>query len=374
MLNAKAGVIQRTLVDAEDDFAELLSLLQVTVGSDAVIERPDPVDDGAEAAIGDQLQHGAEFVLRTHIRAHDRELAGEEKAEIEFGIITGGAAAGDKTAADGEALDAFIPGGGANMLDDDIHSVLVGQAVNLFGDGHDTVMNDFVGADGFGFFELFVGARRGDDARTEELRDLNGRAPDAAASGEHEDGFAGAKLSAIGEHVPRGEKDQRHRSGMNPIETFGIGHAVHFGTAHEFRATTVNHKSQVGEIAAEIVLSSETSRATATGDAGSEHHLLADVDVANVVANLDDFTGYVAARDVRKRNGIVRKAVANPQIEVIEGTGAHADENFVRMDLGFVHIGVVQHAGIAVLVKDDGFHETPPRTGLGGAQRPADIS
>src|SRR3974390_303925 len=56
-----------TSVDAQDDFAELLALLQVGMGGNAIVEGPNLVDDRAQAAIGNQLQHGAQFVLDAHI-------------------------------------------------------------------------------------------------------------------------------------------------------------------------------------------------------------------------------------------------------------------------------------------------------------------
>jgi hypothetical protein len=90
---------------------------------------------------------------------------------------------------------------------------------------------------------------------------------------------------------------------------------------------------------------------------------LADVDVVNVVADLDDLAGHVATGNVRQRNGVVRKAVANPQVEMIEGASADADEDFMGMDVRFVHIGVMQHTRVPMFVKEDGFHPRAPEAG-----------
>jgi hypothetical protein len=48
---------------------------------------------------------------------------------------------------------------------------------------------------------------------------------------------------------------------------------------------------------------------------------------------------------------------------MVEGTGTNADKDFVGAEMRLIDIGVVQYAGITVLMKDDGFHERPPGTG-----------
>ncbi len=50
------------------------------------------------------------------------------------------------------------------------------------------------------------------------------------------------------------------------------------------------------------------------------------------------------------------QAHAQPEVEVIQGAGAHADQDFVGTDLRFWDIFVLQHFGAAVRGVDDGFH------------------
>ena len=108
---------------------------------------------------------------------------------------------------------------------------------------------------------------------------------------------------------------------------------------------------------------SETGRAVTACDPGSEDNFLTDVNVMNVVADFHHFTGDVAARNVRKRNGIVRKPVADPKVQMVQRTRVHADQNFVWMNMRLVDIRVVQHTWITMLVKDNGFHRRPPGEG-----------
>ena len=121
------------------------------------------------------------------------------------------------------------------MLENDVHAAIVGEAANFLGDGHDAVMNDFVGAELFGFGDFFVVAGGGDHAAAKEFGDLDGGAANTAAGGEDENVFARLELRAIDEHVPGGLEDKRNGGGVGPIEVFGIGHAIDIGAADDIR-------------------------------------------------------------------------------------------------------------------------------------------
>lgn len=56
------------------------------------------------------------------------------------------------------------------------------------------------------------------------------------------------------------------------------------------------------------------------------------------------------------------KAAAHPEVEMIEGTGANADEDFVAAKLGLGDVGVVENGRVTVFLEDDRFHERPPRS------------
>jgi hypothetical protein len=160
--------------------------------------------------------------------------------------------------------------------------------------------------------------------------------------------------------MPGGEEDQRNGGGMDPVEILGVRHAVDFRAANVFGASAINHKAEVGVIAAEVVMSRQTSGAMTTGNARSENDFLADVDVVDIVADLDDLPGDITAGNMRKRNRVIGQAVADPKVEMIESAGVDADQNFVRMNVRLVHFRVVQDTWITMLVKDDRFHGRPP--------------
>ena len=115
-----------------------------------------------------------QFAFHSHVGAEQRKLAAEEEAEIEFGVVAGGAAAGDQTAGEREAGEAVVPGGGADVLEDDVDAALVGDAANFVANFLRFVIDHVIGAELECFFELCVGTGGCDDAGAEEFRDLDG--------------------------------------------------------------------------------------------------------------------------------------------------------------------------------------------------------
>jgi hypothetical protein len=342
----------------------MLGFFEVVVRGGAFVERPDFVHDGNEAALGNKLEDGAQLVPGAHIGADNGKLAGEEETDIEFGVVAGGGTASDQTASGGQALEAFAEGGGADVLENNVHAAIVGEAANFLGDGHNAVMNDFVGPELFGFGDFFVVAGGGDHAAAKEFGDLDGGAANTAASRQDENVFARLELRTIDEHVPSGLEYKRNGGGVGPIEVLGVGHAIYFGAADIFGAASINHVAEIGVIAAAVVIAGKTGGAFTTGDAGSEHDFLADVDGADFGANLGDFAGDVAAGNVGEWNLEAGKAATHPEVEMIEGTGVNADEDFAAAKLRLGDVGVVENGRVTMFLEDDGFHERPPRSEL----------
>src|SRR5208337_1980238 len=268
----------------------------------------------------------------------------------------------DEAAGGGETFDALVPGGFADVLENDVHAAIVREAANFLGDRHDAVMNHFVGAELPGFGDFFVIAGGGDHAATEEFGDLDGGGADAAAGGDNEDVFARLELRAIDEHVPGGLEDQRHGSGVSPIQVFRIGHAIDVGAADKFGAAAINHVAEIGKVAATVFIAGKAGGTSSTGDARRKDNFLADVDGADFGTDFGDFAGNVAAGDVGKWSLEAGEAAAHPEIEMIEGAGVNADEDFAAAELRLGDVGVVENGRVTVFLEDDRFHERPPRS------------
>ncbi len=46
---------------------------------------------------------------------------------------------------------------------------------------------------------------------------------------------------------------------------------------------------------------------------------------------------------------------------MIEGAGAHVNEDFIMSEMRFRYVGVVQNTGVTVLMEKNSFHERPPQ-------------
>src|SRR5437879_2315449 len=78
------------------------------------------VDDRLQLALGDQVKNSLELRPGAAVAANELELLGEEVPEVEPAVRAAGRAAGDQPAVPAERGDALLPGGGADVLDDDI--------------------------------------------------------------------------------------------------------------------------------------------------------------------------------------------------------------------------------------------------------------
>ena len=224
-------------------------------------------------------------------------------------------------------------------------------------------MNYFVGADLLGFLEFLIASGSGDDVRAEEFGNLDCCAADTASRGKHKHALAGLQLCTPDKHVPRRLENKRNCSCVHPIENSWVRHAVHFGTANIFGATTVDHVAEIGEVTAKVVVTRNTSGTFSASDPGRQDHLLTDVNGGDFVAELGHFSRDITAGYMGKRYGDARDAAANPQVKMVQRASMDADEDFARVEMRFGNIGIVKNAWIAVLMKDDSFHGRPLWTG-----------
>src|SRR5437879_7515532 len=70
---------------------------------------------------------------RSHERAQQRPLLAEQEAKVELHVPAGGVAAGHQTPARRQRLQALAPGGGAHVLEHDIHTALTSQLLHFRG-------------------------------------------------------------------------------------------------------------------------------------------------------------------------------------------------------------------------------------------------
>ncbi len=112
-----------------------------------------------------------------------------------------GRAAGDETAAALQAQHRAGPGVGADMLEDDVDALLLGQLAHDALEAVLAVVDDVVGAECRRLRHLVGGADGGDDRAAHLLGQLDGRRADAGAAGVDEDRLAGLELRIVEQHV-----------------------------------------------------------------------------------------------------------------------------------------------------------------------------
>src|SRR5439155_21190256 len=119
-----------------------------------------------------------------------------------------------------------IPGGGADVFEDDVNATFGGEAADFVFNFLGFVIDEFVSAQFFCFGQLGFVASGSYDATAEQFGDLNGGRAYTATRAEDEDFFGGLKLRAGEQHVPGGLENERNGGGFFEREIFGIGEAV----------------------------------------------------------------------------------------------------------------------------------------------------
>ena len=98
------------------------------------------------------------------------------------------------------------------------------------------------------------------------------------------------------------------------------------------------------------------------------HHTLANRNVTHILAGLNYFPSDVAAENVRQLDA--GKAFANPEIQMVHGTGANTNENLIFPQLRVGRVLVSKDLRIAEFVDANGFHRRQKRYIFGPPIRP----
>src|SRR4030095_12321046 len=158
------------------------------------------------------------------------------------------------------------------------------------------------------------------------------------------------------QHVPGGLKNQRDGGGLFKGQTFWIRKAIDFGAADEFGEATVNSVAEMCEVRAAVVVTGEAGGTFAAGDAWSEQDFLAGVDGRDARTHFGDAPSDVAARNVRQWNRHAGQSAAHPEIEMVQCTGAYANQHLAGSQFRFGCVRVAQHLGSAVMIEGNGLH------------------
>src|SRR5216684_3806317 len=172
-------------LNLQDHFAELRAGFEVGMCLRASGQRKHAINDGLEAALGDKFHHREQFRFCAHVGAEQRKLPAEKEAKVHPGVESGGGPASHKPPGGREAGEAFVPSGGANVFEDNVHAALSCDAAHFLADFLRFVIDEMIRAKLFTLLQLRVAASSGNHARTEEFGNLNCGAPHAASGAEN---------------------------------------------------------------------------------------------------------------------------------------------------------------------------------------------
>ena len=140
----------------------------------------------------------------------------------------------------------------------------------------------------------------------------------------------------------------------------GIGITFTAGTAISSQLPPSTRIAQHRELRALVLQSRDALCAVIAEVHGREQHALAGLEAGDVLADLDDLAGNVAAQDVRQLHP--GQPLAHPQIQVVQGAGFHPDQHLVFAQLRVGNVFVAQNFRTAEFVNADGFHDELSRS------------
>ena len=175
---------------------------------------------------------------------------------------------------------------------------------------------------------------------------------------QHQHSLPRTNAGSSHEHVPRGQKNQRHAGRLIEIERVGNRNHIRRGNRDQLTVSSIHAIAQHGKCAALILQSRNTLLALSAIMHGRQQHALARFESADVLAYLDHFAGDVAAENVWQLHS--RKTLAHPDVEMIQRTGAHSNQHLIIADLWIGHIFVSQNFRPAELMNADSLHNVLP--------------
>ncbi len=170
-------------------------------------------------------------------------------------------------------------------------------------------------------------ARGGDDLGGRASCNLNGSRADAGARAQHQNRLTSFQVGAANQHVPGGKENEGNAGGLLEVQSVRDGDDVDPGHGDQLAVTAVDAIAQHSELRAEILASAIALLAMAAEDHRRQKHPRAFVEIGDVLAAVDYFAGNVAAQDVRQLHA--GQSLAHKQVEMVEGAGAHSNQDLI---------------------------------------------
>ena len=155
---------------------------------------------------------------------------------------------------------------------------------------------------------------------------------------------------------------QRHAGGLVEVQAIGNRNHIHCGHGDQLTISAIDAIAQDGEFRTQVLKSGDALGALIAEVHRREQDPLPGFEAGDVVADFDNLACDVSTQDVRQLHS--GQAFADPQIDMVQGTGLDADENLVLPGLGVGNIFVAQNFRTTEFVDANGFHRSSEITSL----------
>src|SRR5215469_3948795 len=224
----------------EHNLPEHLAFFHVLVGGAGVFQRKGAVDHWSQASSKNVSQDFVQLAHGTHIGAENRELSRIDEAQLDSDVRAGRRAASHERSGRLERFQAFFPGRGADVFDNNVHAFLVCDLLNFSGNCLLVMIDSVIRTEGAGFLQFLFVSGGGDYAGLKELRNLNGGDAHTRTGPKHENGLPDTNASPADQHVPGSQKNQGNAGGFVEIQVRGKWNYVHSGNGNQFAVAAIN--------------------------------------------------------------------------------------------------------------------------------------
>src|SRR5947208_805762 len=141
------------LGNVKENLAEELAAFHLALSGGGIFQRERGINHRAEFPAAEELQSFEQFPLATHERPEDGAPAAIEQAQVELYFFAAGRAASYQAPISRHSLEARIPDGRADVLEDHVHAALFGNAADFLSEVLFGMVDDEIGAERAGLFE-----------------------------------------------------------------------------------------------------------------------------------------------------------------------------------------------------------------------------
>ena len=268
--------------------------------------------------------------MRAHAAADDAQMLAEDHAQVQRDLRAAGVANDEDAAAVPCNAQAVRHGGAADVVYHHVHALSVGQLPDCARPGRRIrATDDLICAKRQCRLAALLCAADNQHLRAGQFGNLDAGRVDAAARADDEHRLARAQAAARQQRMPGGDVDQTGRRRVLVAHVAGHLKQVVRGHDGEFRCCARQLLAQ--NLQPPLVLKTAAPRRIVVGNDGRidadarTRWQAADASPAKI-----DFTGAVRGDDMRHVQFQAGPAGTHPQVEAVEGNGAHSQPHFAR--------------------------------------------